>query len=59
MLRSIDIISTMESGESAVQSELMGDQLPIYLLSIGISLGMSVAMFFLSNYMCKKKLNLL
>lgn len=59
MLRSIDIISTMESGEAAVQSELMGDQLPIYLLSIGISLGMSVAMFFLSNYMCKKKLNLL
>ncbi len=61
MIKSMNLFSALEAetNEAAIQAELMSEQLPVYLLSIGLSLGMSVAMFFLSNYMWKRKLNLL
>ncbi len=61
MIKTMDLFSEVETqmNEAAIQADLMNEQLPVYLLTIGLSLGMSVAMFFLSNYMWKKKLNLL
>ena len=59
MIRTVDIISLAETSEVSVQNELLGEQLPVYLLTIGLTLGMSVAMFFLSNHILKKKLNLI
>lgn len=59
IFRTMNVLSTAEMNEVTIQSELAGEQLPVYLLSIGLSLGMSAAMFFLSNHMLKKKLNLL
>ncbi len=61
MIKSMNLFSALEAetNEATMQAELMSEQLPVYLLSIGLSLGMSVAMFFLSNYMWKRKLNLL